>query len=132
MMTGFKFLGYCPFKYFLRSSSVCVLRCARIKLLEIDISGIASYRMAYKEYIDVWYKPSRIWLTCCACVPGGVQDEQEDREKQRLIRSLKKQLKQLISQPVFTAQMKTRYPTQMGKLQLPLAPAGTALASLQR
>lgn len=63
---------------------------------------------------------------------GGVQDEQEDREKQRLIRSLKKQLKQLISQPVFTAQMKTRYPTQMGKLQLPLAPAGTALASLQR
>ncbi len=47
--------------HFLRCSSVCVLprivfRCARIKLLYIDINGIASYRIAYKEYIDISYK----------------------------------------------------------------------------
>ncbi len=47
--------------HFLRSSSVCVLpriffRCAHIKLLYIDINGIASYRIGYKEYIDISYK----------------------------------------------------------------------------
>ncbi len=55
--------------HFLRSSSVCVLpryffRCARIKLLYIDINGIASYRIAI-EYIDISYKldipPSPSW-----------------------------------------------------------------------
>uniref|UniRef100_A0A671QXA2 ATP-dependent RNA helicase n=1 Tax=Sinocyclocheilus anshuiensis TaxID=1608454 RepID=A0A671QXA2_9TELE len=61
---------------------------------------------------------------------GGGEDEDEEREQQRLIRSLKKQLKQLIAQPVFTHQMKTKYPTQMGKLQLPLSTADTALSSL--
>ncbi len=64
--------------------------------------------------------------------PGGDEGKDEDRQQQKLVRILKKQLKQLISQPVFTAQMKTRYPTQMGRLQLPLAPAHTALATLQR
>uniref|UniRef100_A0A8C1WMJ9 ATP-dependent RNA helicase n=1 Tax=Cyprinus carpio TaxID=7962 RepID=A0A8C1WMJ9_CYPCA len=49
---------------------------------------------------------------------GGGKDEDEEREQQRLIKSLKKQLKQLIAQPVFTRQMKTKYPTQMGRLQL--------------
>ncbi|XP_056103541.1 ATP-dependent RNA helicase DDX24 [Rhinichthys klamathensis goyatoka] len=66
---------------------------------------------------------------------GGGKDEEDDREQQRLMKSLKNQLKQLISQPVFRHQMKTRYPTQMGKLtlpQLPLATADTALASVSR
>ncbi len=46
--------------HFLHSSSVCVLLpidtffgCARIKLY---INGIASYRIAYKKYIDISYK----------------------------------------------------------------------------
>ncbi len=46
--------------HFLRSSSVCVLRyifrCAHFKRLYIDINGIALYRIAYKEYIDISYK----------------------------------------------------------------------------
>ncbi len=46
--------------HFLRSSSVRVLRyifrCAHIKLLYIDINGIALYRIAYKENIDISYK----------------------------------------------------------------------------
>ncbi|XDV42496.1 hypothetical protein PO909_011150 [Leuciscus waleckii] len=66
---------------------------------------------------------------------GGGKDEDDDREQQRLMKSLKNQLKQLISQPVFRHQMKTKYPTQMGKLtlpQLPVATADTALASVSR
>ncbi|KAK2878254.1 hypothetical protein Q8A67_019045 [Cirrhinus molitorella] len=65
----------------------------------------------------------------------GSKEEEEDREKQRLVKILKKQLKQLIAQPVFTHQMKTKYPTQMGKLQLPrlpIATADTALACVSR
>ncbi|XP_051724176.1 ATP-dependent RNA helicase DDX24 isoform X2 [Ctenopharyngodon idella] len=66
---------------------------------------------------------------------GGGKGEDEDREQQRLMKGLKKQLKHLISQPVFRNQMKTKYPTQMGKLQLPQLPmstADTALASVSR
>ncbi len=63
----------------LRSSSVCVLprfffRCARIKLLYIDINGIASYHIAYKEYIDISYKLdiplSPSWLWYAEAVPA--------------------------------------------------------------
>ncbi|XP_073683428.1 ATP-dependent RNA helicase DDX24 [Garra rufa] len=66
---------------------------------------------------------------------GGGKDEEEDREQQRLVKIMKKQLKQLIVQPVFRHQMKTKYPTQMGKLQLPrlpIATADTALACISR
>ncbi|ROL46599.1 ATP-dependent RNA helicase DDX24 [Anabarilius grahami] len=66
---------------------------------------------------------------------GGGKGEDEDREQQRLMKGLKKQLKHLISQPVFRNQMKTKYPTQMGKLhlpQLPISTADTALASVSR
>uniref|UniRef100_A0AAY5EDQ2 ATP-dependent RNA helicase n=2 Tax=Electrophorus electricus TaxID=8005 RepID=A0AAY5EDQ2_ELEEL len=62
---------------------------------------------------------------------GGGRDEDE-REHQKLMKALKKQLKQLFSQPVFKAHMKTKYPTQMGKLQLPQMPLAneTALISV--
>ena len=46
---------------------------------------------------------------------------------------MKRHLKHLLSQPVFKNVMKTRYPTQMGKLslpQLPLAGVETALTSV--
>ncbi len=47
--------------HLLHSSSVCffpryVFRCAHIKLLYINIKGIASYRIAYREYIYISYK----------------------------------------------------------------------------
>ncbi len=38
------------------SSLDIFFRCARIKLLYIDINGIASYCIAYKKYIDISYK----------------------------------------------------------------------------
>ncbi|RXN22844.1 ATP-dependent RNA helicase DDX24 [Labeo rohita] len=65
----------------------------------------------------------------------GGKGEEEDREQQRIVKSLKKQLKQLIAKPVFTHQMKSKYPTKMGKLQLPrlpIATADTALACVSR
>lgn len=74
-------------------------------------------------------------VTFGLCITGGGKGEDEDREQQRLVKGLKKQLKHLISQPVFRNQMKTKYPTQMGKLllpQLPVSTADTALGSVNR
>ncbi|XP_056623122.1 ATP-dependent RNA helicase DDX24 [Triplophysa dalaica] len=61
---------------------------------------------------------------------GQGKDDEEDRHQQKLVKVMKKQLKHMISQPVFRNTMKTKYPTQMGKLQLPQAPVTTATAAL--
>ncbi|XP_062253343.1 ATP-dependent RNA helicase DDX24 isoform X2 [Platichthys flesus] len=53
---------------------------------------------------------------------GGSKDEDGDREQQKMVKSMKKHLKHLRSQPVFKNLVKTRYPTQMGKLALPNLP----------
>ncbi len=49
--------------HFLRSSSVCVLpryifqmRSYQTTVGYIDVNGIAPYRIAYKDYVDVSYK----------------------------------------------------------------------------
>lgn len=61
---------------------------------------------------------------------GRGKDEDEERQQQKLVKLMKKQLKRMISQPVFRNNMKTKYPTQMGKLQLPQPPVTTATAAL--
>lgn len=53
--------------------------------------------------------------------PGKGNDEEQDREQQMMVKGMKKHLKHLISQPVFKSTMRTKYPTQMGKLCLPQA-----------
>ncbi|XP_035529635.1 ATP-dependent RNA helicase DDX24 [Morone saxatilis] len=61
---------------------------------------------------------------------GGAKDEEDDREQQKMVKGMKKHLKHLISQPVFKNAIKTKYPTQMGKLSLahmPLAGMESAL-----
>lgn len=58
---------------------------------------------------------------------GKANDEDADREQQKMVKGMKKHLKHLISQPVFKNLIKTRYPTQMGKLSLPLAGKESAL-----
>ncbi|XP_076833957.1 ATP-dependent RNA helicase DDX24 [Brachyhypopomus gauderio] len=65
---------------------------------------------------------------------GGRNEDEDDREQQKLVKVLKKQLKHLLCQPVFKPHMKTRYPTQMGKLQLPQLPLAneTALISVSK
>ncbi|XP_066551063.1 ATP-dependent RNA helicase DDX24 [Amia ocellicauda] len=59
---------------------------------------------------------------------GGKRDENEDREQQNMVKSMKKHLKYLITQPIFKTMMKTKYPTQMGKLQVPELPVNTETA----
>ncbi|XP_059209247.1 ATP-dependent RNA helicase DDX24 isoform X2 [Centropristis striata] len=53
---------------------------------------------------------------------GGVKDEEDDREQQKVVKGMKKHLKHLISQPVFKNLNKSKYPTQMGKLSVPYLP----------
>ncbi|XP_072545305.1 ATP-dependent RNA helicase DDX24 [Salminus brasiliensis] len=63
---------------------------------------------------------------------GGGRDDKDDRDQQKLVKGLKKHLKHLLTQPVFKPHMQTKYPTQMGKLQLPELPLAseTALISV--
>ncbi|XP_073339624.1 ATP-dependent RNA helicase DDX24 [Pagrus major] len=53
---------------------------------------------------------------------GRSKDEDDEREQQNMVKGMKKHLKHLISQPVFKNVIKTKYPTQMGKLSLPHMP----------
>ncbi|NXX89829.1 DDX24 helicase, partial [Centropus bengalensis] len=47
------------------------------------------------------------------------KNEQEESQKKRMLKGMKKQLKHMLSQPLFKVLMKTKYPTQSGKLSLP-------------
>ncbi|NXN19748.1 DDX24 helicase, partial [Indicator maculatus] len=49
----------------------------------------------------------------------GKANEQEESQKQKMLKGMKKQLKHMLSQPLFKVLMKTKYPTQSGKLLLP-------------
>ncbi|KAK9533649.1 hypothetical protein VZT92_008754 [Zoarces viviparus] len=53
---------------------------------------------------------------------GRGKDEDDDREQQRAVKGMKKHLKHLISQPVFNNGMRTKFPTQMGKMSVPHMP----------
>nr|XP_060612242.1 ATP-dependent RNA helicase DDX24 [Anolis sagrei ordinatus] len=66
---------------------------------------------------------------------GGKPSEQEESEKQKVLKGMKKHLKHLLSQPVFKSLMKTKYPTQSGKLLLSEAMgelSHTALGTVSR
>ncbi|XP_027725980.1 ATP-dependent RNA helicase DDX24 [Vombatus ursinus] len=61
---------------------------------------------------------------------GGRRNEQEESQKQRMMKGMKKQLKHLLSQPVFKNLMKTKYPTQFGRLTVPEMPFHTSESAL--
>ncbi|XP_069494083.1 ATP-dependent RNA helicase DDX24 [Ambystoma mexicanum] len=66
---------------------------------------------------------------------GGRDKEQEDHVKQKMLKGMKKQLKRLLGQPVARNLMKTKYPTQGGKLQLAhlhVAASETALSTISK
>ncbi|XP_030905238.2 ATP-dependent RNA helicase DDX24 [Melopsittacus undulatus] len=50
---------------------------------------------------------------------GRKTSEEEESQKQKMLKGMKKQLKHALSQPLFKVLMKTKYPTQSGKLLLP-------------
>ncbi|XP_006133739.2 ATP-dependent RNA helicase DDX24 isoform X1 [Pelodiscus sinensis] len=61
---------------------------------------------------------------------GGRSNEQEESQKQKMLKGMKKQLKHLLSQPTFKVLMKTKYPTQSGKLLLPPSPVSNSESAL--
>lgn len=46
---------------------------------------------------------------------GGKADQQEERRRQKQMKVLKKELRHLLSQPLFKDDLKTKYPTQSGQ-----------------
>uniref|UniRef100_A0A6I8RZT6 ATP-dependent RNA helicase n=1 Tax=Xenopus tropicalis TaxID=8364 RepID=A0A6I8RZT6_XENTR len=81
------------------------------------------------EYFNCKAKQQNSWLQQAAealeldldddVLVGGQHNEEEERVKQKSLKIMKKQLKQLLSQPIFRNSLKTKYPTQTGKLVLP-------------
>lgn len=64
---------------------------------------------------------------------GRKASEQEESQKQKMLKGMKKQLKHMLSQPLFKVLMKTKYPTQSGKLLLPQTSVGiSALGAVSR
>lgn len=63
---------------------------------------------------------------------GRAKSEEADREQQKMVKGMKKHLKHLTSQPVFKNMIKTKYPTQMGKLSLPHMPLAGRDSALTR
>ncbi|KAJ8341388.1 hypothetical protein SKAU_G00336790 [Synaphobranchus kaupii] len=61
---------------------------------------------------------------------GGRKTEEDDMQQQKMVKGMKRHLKHLLSQPVFKNSMKTKYPTQMGKLSLPELPLATVRSAL--
>lgn len=53
---------------------------------------------------------------------GGAGDDEADRKQKKMLKGMKKHLKHLTSQPLFKNEMKTKYPTQMGKLPISKIP----------
>ncbi|XP_060685348.1 ATP-dependent RNA helicase DDX24 [Hemiscyllium ocellatum] len=59
----------------------------------------------------------------------------DEKQRQRMLKAMKKQLKYLLLQPVFKNYLKTKYPTQFGRLtlpKLPLASQETALSTVKK
>ncbi|XP_034050729.1 ATP-dependent RNA helicase DDX24 [Thalassophryne amazonica] len=63
---------------------------------------------------------------------GGAKDEEADKQQLNMVKGMKKQLKHLLAQPVFKSVIKTKYPTQMGKLSLPEMPVAKMESALAR
>ncbi|NXW00565.1 DDX24 helicase, partial [Fregetta grallaria] len=61
---------------------------------------------------------------------GKKASEEEESHKQKMLKGMKKQLKHMLSQPLFKVLMKTKYPTQSGKLLLPQTSVGISESAL--
>lgn len=63
---------------------------------------------------------------------GGARDQETDMEQKKMVKQMKKNLKHLISQPIFKNLVKTKYPTKMGKLALANMPVAGMESALTR
>lgn len=106
--------------------------------LEIDLDDdLLMGKCLAKVFIFFWFvslfclqmKKTR---TPVLVFPGKGRDEDDEREQQAVVKGMKKQLKYLVSQPVFKHAARSRYPTQMGKLSLPHVPLAAMESALSR
>ncbi|NXE88818.1 DDX24 helicase, partial [Menura novaehollandiae] len=95
------------------------------------------------EYFNSRAKQHNSWLQQAAealeidldddMLMGKKANEQEESQKQKMLKGMKKQLKHMLSQPLFKVLMKTKYPTQSGKLLLPQTSVGiSALGAVSK
>ncbi|NXU86140.1 DDX24 helicase, partial [Xiphorhynchus elegans] len=95
------------------------------------------------EFFNSWTKQHNSWLQQAAealevdldddMLMGKKANEQEESQKQKMLKGMKKQLKHMLSQPLFKVLMKTKYPTQSGKLLLPQTSVGiSALGTVSK
>lgn len=63
---------------------------------------------------------------------GRGRGDDDNRGQQKMVKEMKRHLKHLMSQPVFKNVIKTKYPTQMGKLSLPHMPLAVRESALTR
>ncbi|NXL27456.1 DDX24 helicase, partial [Glaucidium brasilianum] len=92
------------------------------------------------EYFNSRVKQHNSWLQQAAealeidldddMFMGKKATEQEENQKQKVLKGMKKQLKHMLSQPLFKVLMKTKYPTQSGKLLLPQTSVGISESAL--
>ncbi|RVE57210.1 hypothetical protein OJAV_G00213990 [Oryzias javanicus] len=98
------------------------------------IEKIEYYNSREKQH-DSWFKQAAEALEVDLdddLLLGGAKDEDAERGQQKMVKGMKKHLKHLISQPIFKHAMKTKYPTQMGKLPLHHMPHATMESALKR
>ncbi|XP_053701462.1 ATP-dependent RNA helicase DDX24 [Synchiropus splendidus] len=86
-----------------------------------QIEKIEFYNSRQKQH-DSWFKHAAEAMEVDLdedLLMGGSSQDDEDRQQKKMVKSMKKHLKSLTSQPVFKNIIKTKYPTQMGHLPLP-------------
>ncbi|KAL4656388.1 ATP-dependent RNA helicase DDX24-like [Arapaima gigas] len=94
------------------------------------------YHHSREKQHDSWFKQAAEELEIELdddVLLGQGKDADDERQQRKMVKGLKKHLQHLLQQPIFHNAMKTKYPTQMGKLslpKLPLANMETALDSL--
>ncbi|NXT83271.1 DDX24 helicase, partial [Zapornia atra] len=95
------------------------------------------------EFFNSWAKQHDSWLQQAAealevdldddMFMGKKASEQEESQKQKMLKGMKKQLKHMLSQPLFKVLMKTKYPTQSGKLpQISVGISESALSTVSK
>ncbi|XP_028677272.1 ATP-dependent RNA helicase DDX24 [Erpetoichthys calabaricus] len=108
----------------------------RVKLAR-DIEKIEYHTNREKQH-DSWFKKAAEALEMeldddILIGSKKGRDEYEDKQREKMLKGMKKTLKHFLSQPIFKHTMKTKYPTQSGKLvlpDLPLLKGHTALSTV--
>uniref|UniRef100_A0A3B4T7Q1 ATP-dependent RNA helicase n=1 Tax=Seriola dumerili TaxID=41447 RepID=A0A3B4T7Q1_SERDU len=104
----------------------------KIEKIEFHNSREKQHNSWFRQAAEALETNITLPMTKKSLVICRARDEDSDREQQKMVKGMKKHLKHLISQPVFKSVIKTKYPTQMGKLSLPHMPRSGMESALTR